>query len=199
MYWSGYDTLLLVTGILTALLVLLPVKSFSPSGRFAAAGIGILLIIVSVILGNLPSFTYPSFVFIGPLFPIGAAVLLVSQHMRTAAAQQREKSDPFIPTSLPVQAAGPAPVASNPTMLAQVSEVTTMRAPTPAATMDPDLAAAMDPATPLETLADVAFRVPEARAAVAANPSTYPDLLQWLAQFDEPAIRQALEGRRSSS
>lgn len=37
---------------------------------------------------------------------------------------------------------------------------------------------AVDPTTPLGVLADLAYRHPELRVAIAANRSTYPDLLE---------------------
>ena len=50
-------------------------------------------------------------------------------------------------------------------------------------TTAPDAAArASDPATPPAELAELAERHPELRAAIAANPSAYPALREWIAQ-----------------
>jgi hypothetical protein len=190
MYWSQYDTLLLVTGILTLLLTFLPVKTLKPVGRVAAFLIGIVLIIAAVTLGNMPSFTYPWLVTIGPVIPIGAAILLIVQHVRSQGAQAREEANPFVPTSIPNMAPQAVPAA-----VPVVVQAFDPAALAPAAPPHPDLAAAQDPATPQETLADLAFRVPETRAAVAANPSAYPALLEWLAQFDDPKVVDALARR----
>lgn len=54
---------------------------------------------------------------------------------------------------------------------------------------------AADPATPLETLAELAHRHPELRAIIAANPSTYPDLLEWLGTLGDPEVDAALRAR----
>lgn len=54
---------------------------------------------------------------------------------------------------------------------------------------------ASDPATPLETLADIAATEPALRKYVAANPSTYPELLQWLSNLGDPEVDEALRGR----
>lgn len=54
-----------------------------------------------------------------------------------------------------------------------------------------------DPETPLQAIADLAYHHPELRAIIAANPSSYPDLLGWLAQLGEPDIDAAL-ARRST-
>ena len=56
-------------------------------------------------------------------------------------------------------------------------------------------AQAADPATPAALLADIATHRPDLRAAVAANPSAYPDLLTWLASFGDPATDAALAQR----
>ena len=58
------------------------------------------------------------------------------------------------------------------------------------------LAVTSDPATPAATLAQIVEVAPELRAAVAANPATYPALLDWLALLKDPAIDAALAARR---
>jgi hypothetical protein len=54
---------------------------------------------------------------------------------------------------------------------------------------------ALDPSTDLEVLAAIAAQAPELRVHLAANPSTYPDLLHWLGQLGDPAIDSALARR----
>lgn len=56
--------------------------------------------------------------------------------------------------------------------------------------------AAADPSTDLSELARLAHEHPELRAAIAANPSTYDGLLEWLGQFRDPEIDAALARRR---
>jgi len=51
---------------------------------------------------------------------------------------------------------------------------------------------AADPGTDLGTLADIATHHPALRATVAANPSTYEGLLDWLGQLGDPAVDAAL-------
>ncbi|UON92809.1 zinc ribbon domain-containing protein [Arthrobacter zhangbolii] len=63
---------------------------------------------------------------------------------------------------------------------------------------DPDaalIAGAADPATALARLQELATH-PRARVAVAGNPSTYPDLLNWLGQLGDPAVDEALRRRQ---
>ncbi|NYI42336.1 DUF7937 domain-containing protein [Demequina lutea] len=59
----------------------------------------------------------------------------------------------------------------------------------------PRAAEASAPETPLQALFEIAAKVPELRAAVAANPSTYPDLLTWLGKLGDPAVDAALKAR----
>lgn len=56
-------------------------------------------------------------------------------------------------------------------------------------------AQASDPTTPGQVLADIAALRPDLRPAVAANPSTYPALLDWLKSLGDPAVDAALAAR----
>lgn len=56
-------------------------------------------------------------------------------------------------------------------------------------------AQAADPATPAEVLAEIAASRPDLRPALAANPSTYPDLVEWLRGLGDPAVDAALAAR----
>lgn len=69
-------------------------------------------------------------------------------------------------------------------------------APLTAQPETPDLMKeAANPQTPLARLQELAANHPEARPALAANPSTYPALLTWLGQLGDPAVDQALRLR----
>lgn len=61
---------------------------------------------------------------------------------------------------------------------------------------DPDALAAVNPATPLDQLARIASERPDLRATIAANPSTYDALLDWLAAFHDPQVDAVLALRR---
>ena len=54
---------------------------------------------------------------------------------------------------------------------------------------------AADPHTPLSTLQSIAQDYPALRPVLALNPSTYPGLLEWLRDLDEPEVNQALAKR----
>jgi hypothetical protein len=55
---------------------------------------------------------------------------------------------------------------------------------------------ALDPTTPLADLALIVQEAPHLRPHVAANPSTYPALLDWLGALGDPAVDAALRSRR---
>ena len=54
---------------------------------------------------------------------------------------------------------------------------------------------AIDPQTPAATLAQIAQDAPTLRAALAANPSTYPALVEWLGQLGDAEVDEALRSR----
>ena len=54
---------------------------------------------------------------------------------------------------------------------------------------------ASDPSTPLGVLYELAQEHPEVHATLAANPSTYPDLLAWLASLGRDDVDAALRAR----
>jgi hypothetical protein len=56
-------------------------------------------------------------------------------------------------------------------------------------------AVALDPATPLADLAKIVQEAPHLRPQVAANPSTYPALLDWLGALGDPQVDAALRNR----
>ncbi|MGW6377306.1 DUF5336 domain-containing protein [Rhodococcus sp. NPDC055112] len=65
----------------------------------------------------------------------------------------------------------------------------------PAPTKPYTQALALDPYTPLQTLGHIAQSDAALRPYVAANPSTYPDLLDWLAELGDPEVDAALKAR----
>ena len=114
------------------------------------------------------------------------------------AAAHDAAPEPAEPASVAVPAAGPvvdAPAAAEPV----AAEPVAAPAVPPTAPQAPHgftAQVASDPATPAATLAQIVEVAPELRAAVAANPSTYPALLDWLALLKDPAVDAALASRR---
>jgi hypothetical protein len=163
-YWSGYDTAILLTGILTLAVALLPGTGLESRTRLATGGVGAALVVVAIITGNAQSLVYPSGVWIAPLLPVVAGVALIVRRQRAANQKEEEFANaaPVVTTAIPA---------------------------------DPARVAASDPTTPLTRLADLAYDRPELRALIAANPATYPDLLDWLAELDDPAVTFAIQQR----
>ena len=64
-----------------------------------------------------------------------------------------------------------------------------------AAGADADRLAAASPATPAAELARIAAARPDLHPALAANPATYPDLVDWLRTSPDPAVQTALARR----
>ncbi len=65
----------------------------------------------------------------------------------------------------------------------------------PPATAHPRADEAADPATSAQALHEIATTIPALRAAVAANPSAYPELLDWMGQLGESAVDAAIATR----
>ena len=51
---------------------------------------------------------------------------------------------------------------------------------------------ASDPGTSMQDMARIAAEHPDLWASLAANPSLYFDLREWLGQVDDPAVKEAL-------
>ena len=117
----------------------------------------------------------------------------------------------YAAAAVPAAAAAPAPAASTVQADAAAPVVPAPVAPAPAPVAPPAPAeataelpvappsaaslAAADPATPAAELYDLAQKHPEVWPQLAGNPSTYPDLLTWLAQSPDPLVQQALRAR----
>lgn len=77
---------------------------------------------------------------------------------------------------------------------ASAGDTHTQQAATNAPVNSRELVAA-DPSTPAATLFELATNSPELRPAIAANPSTYDDLLTWLGKLGDPEVDAALARR----
>lgn len=63
---------------------------------------------------------------------------------------------------------------------------------------DADRLAASSPATPAAELARIAASRPDLHPALAVNPATYPDLVDWLRTSPDPAVQAALARRTTA-
>ena len=94
----------------------------------------------------------------------------------------------------------PVDPAAQPEVPAEAQASPQEQAPTPAsATSEHGFtpAQASDPATPMAVLADIVQNAPELRPQVAANPTAYPALVEWLGQLGDPEIDAAIRSRTS--
>lgn len=100
----------------------------------------------------------------------------------SAASVSEQHEAPQQPSSSegsqPVAQSAPAPVA-------------------PAASHGYTAEQALDPSTTGLVLSQIVQEAPELRPQVAANPTTYPALLDWLGQLGEPAVDEALRNRQA--
>lgn len=102
---------------------------------------------------------------------------------RSFVEQLTEPIEPILTQRAAPQATAPVP---------STSAVPTLAATAPIVS---SIALALDPATPAETLFRLAQDEPAVRPYLAANPSTYGALLEWLGQLNDPAIDAALKAR----
>ncbi|TFD87766.1 hypothetical protein [Cryobacterium serini] len=111
-----------------------------------------------------------------------------------APTTQADATAPVVPATAP-----PVPVVAPPAPPAAVQTPVAEAIPAPAQAPVPAPSAASlaagDPATSAAELYDLAQKHPEVWPQLAGNPSTYPDLLTWLAQSPDPLVQQALRAR----
>ena len=96
--------------------------------------------------------------------------------MTTSPSSPTDPPDPSFPSSQPSPADPSAPGAAG-------------------ADADADRLAAASPATPAAELARIAAARPDLHPALATNPATYPDLVDWLRTSPDPAVQAALAQR----
>lgn len=170
-----------------------------------AAGLLLILGIVATVINN--SIASAGFLDIAHAFGVPIAVLIVllaPASVRAAyggiplpAAQAAPapagQPAPPAPTSAP--AAQPAPPAPTAAPAAAAPPPPPAAPAAPAAPAHPRAAEAADPNTSAAALYDIATTIPELRATVAANPSAYPDLLDWLGKLGDPEVNAAIAAR----
>lgn len=178
MYWSIYDTLLLITGVLTAAIALIPIETIPPRTRVTCALIGGGVLVLSLILGNMPSFTYPGLVVVAPILPVLAGGAIVKTALDRRALDASMHPDTGAPAAHQYDEAGQA----RPGATTTVSTTEPARAAVPAPThpgRDAAWAELHDPRTGPERLAAIATQHPEFAAAIGAHPQAYTELRAW--------------------
>lgn len=164
--WSIYDTLILITGLLTAGIAAIPIEAIEKKTRMVALAVGVGLVLLSFVLGSLQSFQYPGLVVIAPVIPLVAAGAII-KHAKDVE-KFRATAGEVERVSLP-EAAG-----------ALRQEVTADPLP-PAGSgaREESWAALFDPETRPDRLAAIAARHPEFAPQIAVHPQCYPDLREW--------------------
>ncbi len=169
--WSIYDTLILVTGILTVAIAAIPLGAIEPKMRLTAGLIGGGVILLALILGSLQSFSYPSLVVVAPLVPLVAAGAIV----RSALDAQKH---------LDAAARGDHYSAPQQGISAVSVNRPTSEEPASGVGGDPradEWAALFELDTTPERLAQIAASYPEFAAQIAQHPRCYPELHAWAA------------------
>jgi hypothetical protein len=123
---------------------------------------------------------------------------------RASAAPEQAAPEPAAPEQATDAATAPTPAATAPAAAApEATPGPAPAAPVPAPAREAAPAPshgftaqqAADPATDPVLLNRIAAEAPELRPSLAANPATYPALLQWLADLHDPAVDAALAKR----
>jgi hypothetical protein len=187
MYWSAEEFVLAVTGALFLMIVVasfLPRFELSLGSRVSFAIGGTVFVSAAFALAQLEFVRYPPLVWLLPLVPI----IIIGVLVRDAIAWQpgatpapREIPMPQHYTEAPRRAAFFPPADQS-----------------PAAGEGGDgrvRARAVDPGATAQELAEIAFTKPQLRAAVATNPATPANVLDWLASQGDPVVHAAIAAR----
>ncbi len=165
----------------------------SPMDPIYAFGLPIATLVVLLVPASMRAH------FGSPLAGTGAPAAAAPLAPPTAAPLAPPTAAPLAPpTAAPVVPSAPVAEVPAPPVTPPAPPVTPpappVAPPAPVA-VHARAAEAANPGTSAQELFDIASNVPELRAAVASNPSTYPDLLTWLGQLGDPAVDAALKAR----
>lgn len=176
MYWSVYDFLMLLSGLIALVIVVFPHAGITVRTRVTAGAIGGGLVLISLVLASLPFFRYPAIVIAGPIVALLSVIAVVGKAVRGSTDMQiGEQGHRHSPREL--------------TGWKQGEPAT----PEPASpqTLPGDLSAG--------DLMEIAARDQSRWFEIAQHPSAYPGLLDWLMQNGGPAVRDAVAARRAAS
>lgn len=188
MFWSIYDTLLLLAGLITAAIAFIPLPTIPSKTRVIAGAVGGGIVLLSLIVGNMPSFTYPSVIFVAPLIALAVGGVIIKSALDLKKQQDAAAADPdhgqiqygeqghSVATSTAVTVPAMATPAAMVSAAAEPSARTEADDPRRGA-----WAELYDSSTPAERLAEIAGAHPEFAANIAAHPNAYPELQAWAA------------------
>lgn len=180
--WSIYDTCILLSGVITAAIAVLPLTGIPVRTRTGAGLIGAGLIVISLILGNLSSFRYPSIVLIGPLIALCVLGGVIwdarrdrgkdadRQFDEVASGVGRGESEAPEAPSLGASHYARQPVATGHPLAAVGTDDASRTAA---------WAEVHERSTPSERLTELATVYPEFVPAIVDHPNCYPGLVEW--------------------
>jgi hypothetical protein len=178
MFWSIYDTLLLLSGLITAAIAFLPIPTIPSKTRAIAGATGGGIVLLSLILGNMSSFTYPSVVMVAPLIALAVGGVVVKSALDLKKQQDAAAADPHhghIQYGEQGHAVATAGAATAPLVAGSIAR---------AEPTDPRVDAwseLYDASTSAARLAEIAAAHPEFAASIATHPNAYPELQAWAA------------------
>ncbi|WP_061961400.1 hypothetical protein [Demequina flava] len=183
MSWVSGELILAVTGVLFAVVAALgtmPSAALATSMRLLYLSIGVMSVGAAFVLSSIEGMAYPPALWVLPLVPcIIGAVMISDSHRHT-----HHDNLPADPTTETLACGMPA-ITKNAESAAH-----------PTVSTDADVAlVAADPAAAPSELARIAFACPHLRAAVAANPATPANLLEWLAAVGDEAVVASIARR----
>ena len=190
MYWSAEEILLAVTG---ALFFVIVASSFfarvqvAPTSRLTFAIGAVVFVGAAVILARIEEVRYPGLLWLLPLVPM----IVIGVLLRDAIAGPKGRATRAVGRVAPDRDAdAPRRAAFFPPTedLLTVGEGGDGRV----------RELASDPEATAQELADIAFTRPHLRAAVARNPATPANVLEWLASQGDPVVQAAIVSRSSA-
>jgi len=190
MHWSGEEYVLAFTGALFLAIVVASFSrrfSMSAGSRASFLSGAVVGVASAVVLGDVDDVVYPLFIWGLPVVPL----IIIGFLVRDALAWQPAADAATILAGDEADAGVPRraaffPPADHP-QSADVGGGGEVRRK------------AADPDSSPQELAEIAFAHPAARTAVAHNPATPANVLEWLATQDDPAVLSAIGARVGAS
>lgn len=173
MYWSIYDVLMLVSGLITLVIVIAPVGGIAPRTRLTAGAIGGGLVFLSLLLAGIPAFRYPGVVMGAPVIALLSVVAVIGKAVRGQTSLQVGQQGHSMSQSEPDRHTDPA---AN-----EVHSESTQGIPTTLSSAE---------------LMNLAARDHSRWTEIAQHPSAYPALLEWLDQYGDANVKAAVAARR---
>lgn len=182
--WSIYDTMILATGLITLVIVILPVAGIPAATRLWAGVIGGGLVLISLLLGNLRWFRYPTIVFVAPVLALLAVGGVIADARKRSDPNQAQLPHDQIASGPPPADPVPTPDVMEPDVPAELGQaVGGEGVAEPSTARERAWVEVNDPTTPAERLAEIAAAYPEFGRRMLNHPNVYPALSEWIQQL----------------